>query len=77
MKKLLFMIEPPEWVRSIENEKVASAVFAIIANHRIDNRDYTVDGLRKELTDLGSLSEKQVNQAYDLIISHAHENPAS
>lgn len=71
MKKLLFMIEPPEWVKDIEDKEIASAVFAIIVSHRICNQDYTVNGLRKELTDFGSLSERQVEQACDLIISHA------
>ena len=71
MKKLLFMIEPPKWVKDIEDKEVASAIFAIITSHSINNQDYTVNGLRRELTDLGSLSERQVKQACNLIISHA------
>ena len=69
-KNNAFAMQAPVWAKEIKDEKVRIAVVALIFSHTVGGEQFTEDGLKKELADLGSLSESQQKEAYDLIIAH-------
>lgn len=69
-KKLSFASGVPEWLRGIEDKKVFAAVFGIILSHKVGGELFTEGGLKKELADLGDLSEAQQKEAFNLIMAH-------
>lgn len=69
-KKQAFAIQVPDWVREIEDDEVSASVYTIIVSHTISGEQFTEDGLKKEIADLGDLTKKQEQEVFDLIISH-------
>ena len=69
-KKEAFAVGVPSWLKGIDDKAIFSAVFALIASHKIGGEPFTEEGLKKELADLGDLSEAQQKEAFDLIIAH-------
>ncbi len=69
-KENAFAIGVPAWLKDVRDEAIFSAVFGIIASHKIGGEPLTEQGLKDELAKLGNLSEAQQKEAYDLIIAH-------
>lgn len=69
-KKLDFACGAPEWLRNVEDKKVFAAVFGLILSHKVGGEPFTEEGLKKELADLGDLSEKRQKEAFDLMMAH-------
>lgn len=69
-KKLDFACGVPEWLRNVEDRKVFSAVFGLILSHKVGGEPFTEEGLKKELADLGDLSEEQQEEAFGLMMAH-------
>ena len=65
-----FAMKMPEWVAELKDETVARAIFVLLFSHNVDGEPFTEDGLKKELSEYGGLSEKQQKEAFDLIVSH-------
>ena len=65
-----FAVGVPEWLKGVKDKDVFAAVFALIASHKIGGEAFTEDGLKKELANLGTLSDTQQKEAFDLIIAH-------
>lgn len=69
-KKEAFAVGVPAWLKGIDDKAIFSAVFGLIASHKIGGEPFTEDGLKKELANLGDLSEAQQKEAFDLIMAH-------
>lgn len=69
-KNNAFAMGVPDWLKGIKDKDVFSAVFALVASHKIGGEPLTEAGLKEELADLGTLSEAQQKEAFDLIIEH-------
>ena len=69
-KELLFATEAPSWLKAVKDKDVFSAVFGLIVSHKIGNEEFTEEGLKEELAELGTLTESQQKEAFDLMIAH-------
>ena len=70
MSKTEFAMAMPKWVADIKDEDVRSSVFALIFSHKIDGKDFTEDGLKKELDDFEDLDENQKKAVFEAILAH-------
>ena len=69
-KKQAFAIQVPDQVREIEDDEVSASVYAIIVSHTISDEQFTEDGLKKEIADLGDLTKEQEQEVFGIIVAH-------
>lgn len=72
MKEDSILVMMPEWLKDIEDDDVAGAIFAMIFSWQWDNEDgIHIDNLREYIASrFDDLTDSQVSQVADLLIKH-------
>ncbi|MBQ8985500.1 hypothetical protein IJ076_03110 [Candidatus Saccharibacteria bacterium] len=70
-----FAMGQPKWLSKIKDEDVRATIFAIIFSANIDQKNPTVDELRKKIKDLNPDWDKEkVEDTIRLLIEHTNDD---
>lgn len=70
-----FAMEQPKWLSKIKDEDTRATIFAIIFSANIDQKNPTVDELRKTMKDINpEWSKEKIENTIKLLIEHANDN---
>ena len=70
-----FAMEQPKWLSKIKDEDVRATIFAIIFSANIDQKNPTVDELRKIMKDINPEWDKEkIESTIRLLIEHAKDD---
>ena len=65
------LVKAPEWLKTVENDNVAGAIFGLIFSWAWDGTPKKVDNLKEYVSGkFSDLSENEVAETCDLLIKH-------
>jgi len=65
------LVKAPEWLKTVENDNVAGAIFGLIFGWTWDGTPKKVDNLKEYVAEkFSDLSEDEVAETCDLLIKH-------
>ena len=71
MKEKQVAVKAPDWLKTVENDNVAGAIFALLFSWAWDGTPKKIDNLRKYVSGkFEDLSEDEVAEVCDLLIEH-------